>query len=47
MRLFDSLPETADPSQYEQIWITREVVTEDTTTPTQPGTVTLSGPLEK
>lgn len=47
MRLFDSLPETADPSQYEEVWITREVVTEDTTTPTQPGTVALSGPLEK
>lgn len=45
MRLFDALPETADPSQYEQIWLTREAVTEDTTTPTQPGQVALSGPI--
>lgn len=45
LRLFDSLPETADPSQYEQIWLTREVVTEDTTTPTEPGRVALSGDL--
>lgn len=45
LRLFDALPETADPSQYDQIWLTREVVTEDTTTPTQPGDVALSGDL--
>lgn len=45
MRLFDALPETADPAQYEQIWLTREAVTEDTTTPTQPGQVALSGEL--
>lgn len=45
MRLFDALPDTADPSQYEEIWLTREIVTEDTTTPTQPGEVALSGPI--
>ena len=45
MRLFDALPDTADPSQYEEIWLTREVVTEDTTTPSQPGQVALSGPI--
>ncbi|MBJ7518580.1 MAG: sigma-70 region 4 domain-containing protein [Solirubrobacteraceae bacterium] len=45
LRLFDSLPETADPSQYEQIWLTREVVTEETTTPTEPGRVALQGDL--
>lgn len=45
MRLFDALPDTAAPSQYEEIWLTREVVTEDTTTPSRPGTVALSGPI--
>lgn len=45
MRLFDALPETADPTEYEEIWLTRETVTEDTTTPTQPGQVALSGPI--
>lgn len=45
MRLFDSLPSDIDPSQYQQIWLTREVVTQDTTTPTTPGTVALSGDI--
>lgn len=45
LRLFDALPETADPSQFEQVWLTREVVTEDTTTPTEPGKVALAGDL--
>ncbi|MBJ7329360.1 MAG: sigma-70 region 4 domain-containing protein [Solirubrobacteraceae bacterium] len=45
LRLFDALPDSADPSQFDQIWLTREIVTEDTTTPTQPGEVALSGKL--
>lgn len=45
LRLFDALPESADPSQFEQVWLTREVVTEDTTTPTEPGKVALAGDL--
>jgi hypothetical protein len=45
MRLFDALPEATDPLQYEEIWLTRETVTEDTTTPSQPGQVALSGPI--